>query len=204
MKAIQAHFASFPTANGNGVFTVSINDQLVSSAPFTPTSTDCINLDLSSYVKSANNSRFLTPGSQLTIQISVVNFTFANAKETRDFRAVYSFNYRYQVNASYVPPPPVNTTPEFTAILNVGKTPIGLDAQNNKNFTYSVTVRNIMVPGSAVSGLVNVVIGAPSCLVLDEVYANFLISSGVITGWKVVDNGLTVLFLRSMAAGESK
>lgn len=61
-----------------------------------------------------------------------------------------------------------------------------------------------MVPGSAVSGLINVVIGAPSCLVLDEVYANFLISSGVIQSWKVVDNGLTVLFLRSMAAGEGK
>lgn len=62
LKAIQAHFASFPTVNGNGVFTVSINDQLVSTAPFTPLSTDAINLDLSSYAKNSNNSRFLTPG----------------------------------------------------------------------------------------------------------------------------------------------
>lgn len=204
LKAIQAHFNTFPTINGNGVFTVSINDQLVASTPFSPSNVDAINLDLSSFVKNSNNSRFLVPGKSLIVQISVVNYTFTNPRETKDFRAIYSFNHRFLANTSYVPPPPVDTTPEFSVTLKVGRTPVGLDSQNNKFFNYTVSIKNIMIPGSANSGPVNVVIGAPSCLALDENYANSLVNSGEISGWEVVDNGLTVLLFRSLAAGETK
>jgi len=204
LKVINTQFNTFPTINGNGVFTVSVNDQLVASSPFSPSNVDAINLDLSSYVKNANNSRFVAPGKSLIVQISVVNFTFTNPKETKDFRAIYSFNHRYMANASYVPPPPVNTTPEFTVTLTVGRTPIGLDAQNGKSFNYTVSFKNIMVPGADNSGPVNVVIGAPSCLALDEVFANTLIAQGAIVGWEIVDNGVTVLLFKSLAAGESR
>lgn len=124
--------------------------------------------------------------------------------QTKDFRAIYSFNHRFLANSSYVPPPPVNVTPEFNVTLTVGKTPIGLDAQNGKAFNYTVSFKNIMMPGTPASGPVNIVIGAPSCLALDEMYANSLINLGLITGWEVVDNGVTVLLMRSMAPGEIK
>jgi len=132
-----------------------------------------------------------------------VNVTLPTT-EKKDFRSVYSFNPRYMANASYVPPPPVNTTPEFIVTLTVGKTPVGLDAQNNKLFNYTVSAKNIMVPGSVSSGPVNVVIGSPSCLDLDVNFANSLVNSGAIVGWEVVDNGLTVLLLRSLNAGETR
>lgn len=201
LKAVQNNFASTPNINGNGTFTVSINDQLVFSSPFTPSNVDPINLDLTPFTQNKNNSRYLTPGQSLVIQLSVVNFTLPKT-ETKDFRAIYSFNHRYLANSSYVPPPPVNTTPEFNVTLTVGKTPVGLDAQNGKLFNYTVSFKNIMIPGTPASGPVNVVIGAPSCLTLDANFANSLVNSGAIAGYEVVDNGVTVLLFRSLAPGE--
>lgn len=203
LKAVQNSFAQTPNINGNGTFTVSINDQLVYSAPFTPSNVDPINLDLTSYTANKNYSKQMAPGQSLIIQLSVVNFTIGKT-ETKDFRAIYSFNHRYLANTSYVPPPPVNTTSEFSVTLTVGRNPVGLDAQNGKFFNYTVSIKNIMIPGVPNSGPVNVVIGNPSCLTLDPVFANSLVNSGAIVGWEVVDNGVTVLLFRPMAAGESR
>ena len=67
LKAVSTNFATFSTINGNGTFTVSINDQLVSAVAFTPSNTDAINIDLTPFVNNKNNSRALAPGQSLVI-----------------------------------------------------------------------------------------------------------------------------------------
>lgn len=160
-------------------------------------------LDLNSFVTSMNNTKMFAPSSQLLIQMTLVNASLPRT-QYKDFRYIYAFNYKYQQNTSYVPPPPVNTTQEFLVSLNVGRTPIGLDAYNGKSFNYTLSVKNIMFPGQPASGPVNVVIGAPSCLALDTTFAQGLIASGAIVGYEVYDNGLTVLLLRSFLPGETR
>jgi hypothetical protein len=115
---------------------------------------------------------------------------------------VYTLSSGSLLNTSYVPPPPTNVTQDFSVTLTVGKTPIGLEAQNGKSFNYTITIRNIMVPGQNSSGPVNVAIGHPSCIDLDQVFANTLINTNQIVGWEIVDNGITVLLLKSLLPGE--
>jgi hypothetical protein len=61
-----------------------------------------------------------------------------------------------------------------------------------------------MPAGSSSSGPVNVVIGSPSCLSLDQNFANSLVNSNTIVSYGVNDNGVTVLLLRSFVPGETR
>lgn len=141
------------------------------------------------------------PGQILNIGVSVVNVSL-DRTAVRDFRLVSSFTYQYTLNASYVPPPPLNLTSDFSVTLTVGRTPIGLDAQNNRNFNYTIVLQHMMPAGASASGPVNVALGAPSCLTLDADFANNLVNTQRIIGWEIVDNGVTVLLLRSFTPGE--
>lgn len=132
-----------------------------------------------------------------------MNFTSA-AGQTRDFKTIYTLGFIDSANTSYVPPPPVNATPEFIVSLNNSKS-LGLDAQNGKPFTYTISFKNVMSVSAADSGLLNVIIGAPSCLAIDEVQANSFITQGIIRDYHVVGTtGETVLFFNPMKLGEVK
>lgn len=65
--------------------------------------------------------------------------------------------------------------------------------------------KNVMKPTASDSGLVNLVLGAPSCLSIDETQANTYISQGIIRDYHIIDStGETVLFFDSMKLGEVK
>ena len=197
LKAASAAFAQLQTVNGNATLVLTLNGAQVASASLDSSSVDAITFPVQSLI----NSSIAVPGQILNIGVNVVNVSL-DRTATRDFRVVSSFTYHYTVNASYVPPPPLNLTNDLTVTLTVGKTPIGLDAQNNKYFNYTVVLQNMMTAGASASGPVNLAIGAPSCLSLDTDYANNLVNTQQIVGWEIVDNGVSVILLKSFAPGE--
>lgn len=197
LKVANNYFSTLQAVNGNATLGLTINGNIVSTASLSSDSVDTISLPLQSFI-AANNS---VPGTVLSVGVRVLNATL-ESNAARDFRVIASLTYKYSYNASYVPPPPANLTNALTVTLAVGKTPIGLDAQNNKKFMYTAVLQNIMPVGASSSGSVNLAIGAPSCLSLDADFANALVNSGAIVGWEVVDNGVTVLLLRAFIPGE--
>lgn len=196
LKVAVAQFATLQSINGNATLVLSVNGRAVANQTLTANSVDALSFPLQSLLAATQ----AVPGTTLQVNLDVVNASLVTGA-LKDFRVLYSLNYKYTSNSSYVPPPPISTTPAFNVVLTVGKTPIGLDAQTGKYFNYTVTLANIFTTGSA-SGAVNVAIGAPSCLSLDLNYANSLVNSQQITGYEIVDNSVTVLLLRSMALGE--
>lgn len=65
LKAIQTTFLQYDGLNGNGTYTLTINNQLVNQYAFTTSQTDAIAIDVNSFIK--NNSQLVGAAQNLIV-----------------------------------------------------------------------------------------------------------------------------------------
>ncbi|CDW76907.1 a-macroglobulin complement component [Stylonychia lemnae] len=203
LKALNLFFANsnFPTINGNGNLTLTINDLPVQTVRLVSGSTDTIRFDASAFI--ANNSRLFAAGQSLNINVAVSGFNLTTG-QARDFRAIFSVAHRFILNGTYSPPAPLNLTSDFQVTI-VNSRVIGSDNSTGRAFTIAASFQNVFPAGSSQSGQLNIVLHPPSCLVLDEAATNVLASQGVINSYQIIPStGQVVLFVNSMLPGQSK
>ncbi|CDW76949.1 a-macroglobulin complement component [Stylonychia lemnae] len=203
LKAFKNYFqnSGLPTINGNGSFTLKLNDLLIQTKQFQSGVQEAITFNISDYI--INNSRIFAPGSTLNFNVGIDGFNLSSG-QSKDFRAILSISHRYLANQSYVPAQPANLTSDFQVIMKNQKN-LGLENQTGNMFPIQVQFQNIFPRGSTLSGEISLNLDVPSCLEFDKKTVKKLIDNGDINNLLIDPNsGRLILFIPTMVPGQVK
>ncbi len=101
LKAITKYMNNFSDINGNGFFSLYVNDELVQMIEFTPENKSAINFDIQSFIDS-HAVDYFAPGEEVVFRVAIENYT-----EDTSFENVFSneqslgFKLSYSMNLAY-------------------------------------------------------------------------------------------------------
>mmetsp|Transcript_19520 Transcript_19520/g.14215 ORF Transcript_19520/g.14215 Transcript_19520/m.14215 type:complete len:127 (-) Transcript_19520:14-394(-) len=121
---------NFVSINGEGDFVLYINDKEVERISFSEESREAIKFDLKEYV--AANPKTFAPGSKLSIELAIENFSRTKNDNDEDFQMAYSISSNYFDTE----PDGASSDLKFAVKKRFGEGKLGKDSANGNSFDY--------------------------------------------------------------------
>lgn len=129
---------NFASINGNGKFTLKLNDTLAQTIEFTSDKKDAIVFDFAALARSADFGKFFIPGREVRVEIALADGFTPNKGETKDFRVNYAFDFKYYD----VSPEAVSSVLGYSVTQSFLDSALGSDRQKGKVFSYKIRLQN--------------------------------------------------------------